>query len=202
MQTHWDEVYTRKAVDGVSWFRPHLDISLRFVAAAGLPPDARIVDVGGGAATLVDDLLDQGFRNLAVLDLAAPALAVVRQRLGTRAAFVDLVVGDATEPVFPDGSVDFWHDRAVFHFLTDPAARDAYLEQVRRCVRPGGRVLVSTFAPDGPTACSGLPVQRYDADGIHAAFGGEFVKLGEERETHRTPWGSEQAFAYCFCRRS
>jgi len=191
---HWEGVYTRKAVDAVSWYRPHLDTSLRFIDAAALAPDARIVDVGGGASSLVDDLLDRGFRNVAVVDLASAALAAVRARLGARAAAVDFVVGDATSALLPDASVDFWHDRAVFHFLTDPEARAAYIAQVRRCVKPGGLVLVSTFAPEGPVACSGLPVQRYDADGIHDAFGGTFEKLGETAENHRTPWGSEQAF--------
>lgn len=199
---HWESVYTRKAADQVSWFRPHLDRSLDFLATAGLASDARIVDVGGGASTLVDDLLDRGFSDLAVVDLSDAAMRVSRARLGARAAGVRWIVGDATTPLFPDASVDFWHDRAVFHFLTDPALRAAYIAEVRRVVRPGGRVLVATFSPDGPASCSGLPVERYDAATLHATFGAPFVKIGEAAERHQTPWGSEQAFAYCYCRRA
>lgn len=200
MGAHWEEVYRTKATDRVSRFRPHLDRSLAFVRNLGLSHDARIVDIGGGASTLVDDLQAEGFSNLAVLDLSASALDVSRRRLGERAAAVDWIVGDATAALLPAQSVDLWHDRAVFHFLTDPAARQAYVEQVRRVVRPGGAVVVATFAPDGPEKCSGLPVARYDADGIHAVFGSGFRKVGEERELHHTPAGGEQAFAYCFCR--
>lgn len=201
-EAHWQAVYGRKAPDEVSWYQPHLEKSLSFIRAAGLGTDARIVDVGGGASTLVDDLLDSGYRNLAVIDLADAALQAARNRLGERARWVDWVVGDVTTPLLPERSVDFWHDRAVFHFLTDGAARAAYLDQVVRCVKPGGSVLVATFALDGPERCSGLPVARYDADGIHAVFGDAFDKIGDAAETHETPWGSTQSFVYCFCRRT
>lgn len=199
-EVHWRNVYEQKEADAVSWYRAHLDVSLRFIGSAGLAPEARIVDVGGGASTLVDDLLDDGFTNVAVLDLAAPALDVARGRLGARAGKVDWIVGDATEPVLPEGSVDFWHDRAVFHFLTDARVRADYLAEVHRAVRVGGHVLVATFGLDGPEQCSGLPVARYDADSIHATFGDAFEKIGEARELHATPWGSKQSFVYCFCR--
>ncbi|MBK7076980.1 MAG: class I SAM-dependent methyltransferase [Myxococcales bacterium] len=199
---HWEQVYRSKRADEVSWYRPHLERSLAFIRAQQLPGDARIVDIGGGASTLVDDLLADGFRNLAVVDLAEAALAVARERLGPRAAEVDWIAGDVTTPLFADASVDFWHDRAVFHFLTDPAARAAYLAQVYRSVKPGGHVLVATFGLDGPERCSGLPVARYDAAGIHAVFGDAFVKVDEASEVHATPWGSSQAFVYCFCRRA
>lgn len=198
---HWRDVYERKPTDGVSWYRPHLETSLSFIEAAGLSRDARVVDIGGGAATLVDDLLARGFSNLAVVDIAEPALAKARARLGPEgAARVDWVVGDVTTPLLPAGSVDFWHDRAVFHFLTEPEAVAAYLAEVHRAVKPGGHVMVATFGPEGPERCSGLPVQRYSAEGIHRTFGEAFEKLGEASEVHETPWGSAQAFAYCFCR--
>ncbi len=198
---HWQSVYERKTSDEVSWYRPHLERSLEYIRAGGLPSDARIVDVGGGASTLVDDLLSEGYHNLAVIDLADSALQVARERLGTRAAQVDWVIGDVTKPLLPDLSVDFWHDRAVFHFLTDKDAQSAYLSQVTRCVKPGGRVLVATFGLDGPEQCSGLPVARYDGGGIHAVFGDAFDKLDEATEEHETPWGSAQSFVYCLCRR-
>jgi SAM-dependent methyltransferase len=201
-RNHWQEVWSKKAPDAVSWFRPHLERSLDFIRASGLTRDARIVDVGGGASTLVDDLLDEGFCNLAVVDLAEPALLAARARLAERAAAVDWIAGDITAKLLAEQSVDFWHDRAVFHFLTLPAARAAYLAQVVRCVKPGGHVLVATFGQDGPEECSGLPVVRYDAAGIHAVFGDSFDKVGEASELHTTPRGSSQSFVYCFCRRS
>ena len=200
--THWEQVYRDKRPDEVSWYRPHLERSLEFIRSQHLPADARIVDIGGGASTLVDDLLAAGFRNLAVVDLAPAALGVGRERLGPRAAMVDWIEGDVTTPLFGDATVDFWHDRAVFHFLTDAAARAAYLAQVHRSVKPGGHVMVATFGLDGPERCSGLPVARYDAAGIHAVFGDAFVKVDEASEVHATPWGSSQAFVYCFCRRA
>ena len=200
-QDHWQHVYEQKRPDEVSWYQPHLARSLAFIRAAGLAPGARIVDVGGGASTLVDDLLAEGYRNLAVVDLADAALAAARARLGDRAGQVDWIVGDVTKPLLPEASVDFWHDRAVFHFLTEVDARAAYLAQVARTVKPGGHVLVATFGLDGPQTCSGLPVARYDAPGIHAVFGEAFEKVGEAAEQHATPWGSVQSFVYCFCHR-
>jgi SAM-dependent methyltransferase len=198
---HWQDVYERKQPDEVSWFRPHLELSLGFLREAGLPGDARIVDVGGGASTFVDDLLDDGRSNLAVIDIAPAALAAARARLGERGDGVDWIVGDVTGPLLPEASVDFWHDRAVFHFLVDDEARAAYVRQVDRAVRPGGHVLVATFGLDGPERCSGLPVTRYDAPGIHGVFGAGFERIGQAEEVHDTPWGSQQAFVYCFCRR-
>lgn len=198
---HWQNIYSRKAPGEVSWYRPHLDKSLELIRSRQLEPDVRIVDVGGGASTLVDDLLDAGYRNVAVIDLADAALEVARERLGERAAWVDWIVGDVTTELLPERSVDFWHDRAVFHFLTQADARAAYLAQVIRAVQPGGHVLVATFGLDGPDECSGLPVARYDAPGIHAVFGDRFDKIGHASELHETPWGTIQSFVYCFCRR-
>lgn len=198
---HWEEVYEGKTPDEVSWYRPHLEHSLEFIQRCDLGVEARIVDVGGGASTLVDDLLALGHQNLAVVDLASSALARAQTRLGEPAEGIDWIAGDVTTPLLPEASVDFWHDRAVFHFLVDPVARAAYLAQVRRCLKPGGHCLVATFAPDGPERCSGLPVARYDAEGIHAVFGDSFEKLGSAKELHETPWGKAQSFTYCFCRR-
>lgn len=199
LQAHWQGVYTTKAPDAVSWYRPHLERSLGFVQALAPDPDARIVDVGGGASTLVDDLLAAGYRDLAVIDLAEAALATARARLGPRGDRVRWIAGDATTPLLAPGSVALWHDRAVFHFLTTEAERRAYVTQVRRAVRPGGHVVLATFAEDGPERCSGLPVCRYAPDALHAVFGEGFTKIGEDREVHTTPGGSVQAFAYCLC---
>ncbi len=199
-RTHWDRVYEGKAADQVSWYTPHLARSLAFIEAAGLAPDAAMLDVGGGASTLVDDLLARRFSDITVLDLSAAAVRKARERLGERAASVRWVVGDVTEVELPEASVDFWHDRAVFHFLREEEARRRYVASVRRAVKPGGHVLVATFGPDGPERCSGLDVLRYGAEEIHAEFGPAFRKVGSATEEHTTPGGSVQQFVYCYCR--
>jgi SAM-dependent methyltransferase len=199
-QAHWDAVYRTKSTNEVSWYRPHLDRSLEFIAAASLPAAAAIIDVGGGAATLVDDLLDRGFSDMTVLDLAPAAIERAKERLGDRAARVKWIIGDVTEVGLPEHSIDFWHDRAVFHFLRDEEARRRYVASVRRAVKPGGHVLVATFGPEGPERCSGLEVVRFTEEGIHAEFGGAFRKVASTTESHTTPWGSVQQFVYCYCR--
>ena len=224
---HWETVYRNKAVDQVSWFQPHAETSLRLIetllADAGpsqggecapsggseqrerggrfLNRAARIIDVGAGASVLVDDLLDAGYQHLTVLDIAASALAVSRARLGERAAQVDWRVGDVTTVALPEAGFDIWHDRAVFHFLTDAADRRRYVDQVLRAVRPGGHVIVATFGLEGPLQCSNLDVCRYAPDGLHGEFGGAFELLGHHAEMHHTPAGRDQAFVYCYCRR-
>lgn len=199
---HWNEIYGQKGPQGVSWYKPHLDRSLEFLERAGLRSDAAILDVGGGASTFVDDLWARGFRNVTVLDLSESAIDQAKARLGPRAEGVMWLVGDVTEMVLPEAHYDFWHDRAVFHFLTQPAPRERYVEAVRHALKPHGHIVVATFGPGGPEHCSGLPVVRYDADGIHAEFGDEFRQVDAASELHLTPWGSEQEFVYCYCRMS
>lgn len=199
-QEHWDAIYGQKRPNEVSWYRPHLERSLRFIDHAGLRKDAAILDVGGGASTLVDDLLDQGFMNVSVLDLSEGAIAQAKARLGARAAAVTWIVGDVTQVELPERHYDFWHDRAVFHFLTEESARLQYIQMVRHALKPGGHIVVATFGPSGPDHCSGLPVVRYTPEGVHAQFGGQFNKVGSDSETHQTPWGTEQEFVYCYCR--
>lgn len=200
-KSHWEQVYETKAPDAVSWYAPHLDESLQFIRRTGVALDAHIVDVGGGESTLVDDLLDAGHQHISVLDISAKALEVCRARLGERAAGVSWLVADALEHSFDAGSVDVWHDRAVFHFLTDPRQREAYVAQVMRALKPGGFAIVGTFGPLGPTQCSGLPVTRYSSDELHEQFGAAFHLLDHSTSVHTTPWGSSQQFVYCFCRR-
>lgn len=201
-KAHWERVYGTRATDSVSWYQPHADRSLRLIEQAGIGPEAALIDVGGGASTLVDDLLARGFRDLTVLDLSEAALQAARKRLGARADAVQWRVADITTAALPAHGIDLWHDRAVFHFLTAPADRQAYVRQVLRSVRPGGHVIVATFAEDGPLQCSGLPVMRYDADGLHAEFGAAFTLVGHEREAHHTPLGTTQQFTYCYCRKA
>ena len=198
---HWEAVYEKKAADQVSWYAPHLGRSLAFLDEERLPLDAGIIDVGGGASTFVDDLLARGYRNVTVLDLSQKAIDTARARLGKAGEAVRWIVGDITQTELPAAAYDFWHDRAVFHFLRDEDARRRYVAAVRRALKPGGHILVATFGPEGPERCSGLDVVRYDADQLHDEFGGEFEKVASAVEVHKTPWGSEQQFVYCYCRR-
>ncbi len=200
-EDHWDNVYATKASDRVSWHAPHLGQSLKLIESVGLPKTAEIIDVGGGTSTLPADLLDRGFHNLTVLDISSKALEEAKSALGDRSGAVNWVVGDVTRAPLPEARYDLWHDRAVFHFLTDPADQEAYVRQVARCLAPGGHVIVATFGAEGPEQCSGLDVVRYDDTSLLARFGATFGRVRCEEEHHVTPWGSEQQFVYCLCRR-
>ncbi|MEJ8855883.1 class I SAM-dependent methyltransferase [Variovorax robiniae] len=198
-QSHWDRVYTTRSPQEVSWFQPHAQQSLDLIRRISGDRPSHVIDVGGGASTLVDDLLQLEQFDLSVLDISSAALDVARQRLGASASRVHWLVGDITRATLPAKAFDIWHDRAVFHFLTDPAQREAYVSQVRRAVRPGGHVIVAAFGPDGPLQCSGLPVMRYAPDALHAEFGGAFELLEHMTESHHTPGGAIQQFVYCHC---
>jgi len=197
---HWEAVYGQQAADRVSWYRPHLERSIAFVEGARLAKDAAIIDVGGGTSTLVDDLLDHGYADVTVLDISPKAISGARQRLGSRAEAVTWFVADITHGKLPEHRFDFWHDRAVFHFLRDPEARRRYVLAVRHSLKPGGHIVVATFGPQGPEKCSGLEVMRYSADELHGEFGSPFEKVASCEEVHLTPWGTEQEFVYCYCR--
>ena len=199
-QEHWDRVYTSRNAREVSWFQPHLERSLAFIEAANVGPTSAVIDVGGGASTFVDDLLARGFENVTVLDVSRAALDASRARLGERAARVHWLCADVTKASLPEAAYDFWHDRAVFHFLRDREARERYVAAVRRSLKPGGHVVVATFGPHGPEQCSGLEVMRYSPEELHAEFGPHFAGLASATETHVTPWGAEQEFIYCYCR--
>lgn len=197
---HRETLYQTRATAAVSWFQPHAVSSLRLIErCAGT--GAEVIDVGGGASVRVDDLLDAGYRHVTVLDLAESALAASRARLGERAEAVEWIAGDITRVDLPAARYDVWHDRAVFHFLTDPVDRARYVEQVLRAVKPGGHVIVAAFGSGGPLQCSGRDVVRYDPGALHAEFGAPFRLLGHEIETHHTPAGKEQEFVYCYCLR-
>ena len=198
---HWEKVYTTKAPDNVSWFQPHAETSMRLIHNAGLGRDAAIIDVGGGASTLVDDLLDDGYRALNVLDLSGAALDEIRRRLGAKGESVRWMEADITQAEFENDSFDIWHDRAVFHFLTTDEDRKAYVKQVLRALKPGGRVIMATSGSNGPTQCSGLPVMRYAPEELHSKFGEAFSLLAHEEQLHHTPFGTDQQFIYCMCRK-
>jgi SAM-dependent methyltransferase len=199
-QDHWEHIYTTKAPDQVSWYAPHLSASLELIERAAAARTAAIIDVGGGESTLVDDLLARGYEDVTVLDISQTAIEANRKRLGGRAEQIHWLAADITRVELPASRFDVWHDRAVFHFLTDSEARAAYVRQVARAVRLGGHVIVGTFGPEGPTRCSGLEVVRYDADSLHDEFGRRFRLLEHSKQMHETPFGTVQQFLYCFCR--
>ncbi len=198
--THWDNVYATKGEAEVSWFQDNPAISLDMIRAANPDHRAAIIDIGGGASRLVDALLQDGYRDLAVLDLSANALDAAKKRLGRAASTVDWIVADATAWQ-PAKTYDVWHDRAAFHFLTDPRDRAAYVERLRSAIAPGGQIIIATFAPDGPEKCSGLPVQRHDSASLAAELGPEFELVETRSEIHQTPWHSTQAFQFSRFRR-
>ncbi len=200
-QEHWDDVYRTKSADSVSWHQPTPGPSLRVLDQSDVPPTASVIDVGGGASSLVDCLIERGWSDLTVLDIAAPALEVARTRLGPAASRVSWQVADITA-WHPDRPYDVWHDRAVLHFLTEENQRAAYRRALEAGTTAGSLVIIATFAPDGPERCSGLPVRRYDAVTLSKELGHQFVLDREWREEHRTPGGSVQAFQWCVFRRT
>jgi len=199
VEAHWENVFGSKAADQVSWYRPHLEISLDLIERRAPERSAAIIDVGAGESTLVDDLLARGYRDLTVLDVSHTAIDATRKRLGSAADRVRWITGDITRADLASGSFDVWHDRAVFHFLTDPGERKLYVDSVLKAVKRGGHVIVSTFGPQGPVKCSGLDVMRYDAHALHDQFGKRFRIEESTEELHHTPWGTAQQFVYCCC---
>lgn len=202
LKTHWEHIYRSKPPTQVSWYQEHAQFSLQYIRNTGIPKTAHIIDVGGGASTLVDDLITEGFKNITVLDISGAALQLARQRLGVKARDVNWIEADITYADLPHQAYDLWHDRAVFHFLTQLADRQRYVDRVRQAVRPGGHVIVATFATDGPDHCSGLEVMRYNSESLYSEFDGDFDLVSSSRETHHTPFGTEQKFIYCYCRKA
>jgi SAM-dependent methyltransferase len=199
-KTHWETVYSTKGETEVSWFQDDPAPSLELIDRAGSKRDSHIVDIGGGASRLVDRLVDRGFTHVTVLDISATALAVAKARLGTRAGEVQWVVADATAWQVAQ-RFDLWHDRAAFHFLVDPADRAAYIARLRQALSPGGHAIIATFAKDGPEKCSGLPVQRYDAEALARELGDGFALIESRSHDHATPWNSNQRFQFSMFQR-
>ena len=198
---HWDNVYRTRQSNEVSWFQPIPTRSLELISHAGLLPDSSIIDIGGGDSMLVDALVAQGFRQLTVLDVADAALERARARLGPLASEVAWRVADVTRAELPAAAYDLWHDRAVFHFLLDAEERRHYVDAASSALRAGATLIMSTFALDGPTRCSGLEVQRYDADGLAREFGDQFELVDQVAHVHHTPSGGEQRFTFAVMRR-
>lgn len=196
-ETHWNRVYTDKAVTQVSWFQLHASQSIQLIQSLKLEPDAAIIDVGAGASILADELLDLGYRHLTVLDISNVALRQSQQRLGDRAHLIHWKVADLLSVELPPESYQVWHDRAVFHFLTQPQEQKRYIQQVKKAVQPLGYVIMATFAEDGPVQCSGLAVQRYSVAQLQQQFAEpDFRLVTSVQNVHITPNGQVQKFNY------
>ncbi len=194
---HWEQVYSSKPSERLGWYKPRLQTSLEWISALGLDRDAPVIDVGGGASTLVDDLLERGYTAITVLDLAESALDLIKARLGERRTAVTWLCGDITLLELPENAYELWHDRAVLHFLTEQEDQERYRENLCRALRPGGHIIIGTFAPEAPPRCSGLPVQRYDLERIQQKLGRDFELQRHTKEMHVTPGGVEQMYLYC-----
>ena len=198
---HWRQVYEAKRPEEVSWYQGSPAPSLAALDRYGARPGMALVDVGAGASMLTDALLDRGWDNVTLVDVSEPALEAVRLRLGPRAAAIRREVADIRH-WRPDRAFDVWHDRAVFHFLTEPEDRAGYKRALDEGTHPGSQVIIATFAPDGPEQCSGLPVVRYDAAVLAAEIGSAYRLVEGWRQTHATPWGAEQHFQWAVLRRA
>jgi SAM-dependent methyltransferase len=201
-KNHWEKVYADKLSEKLGWYKPHLQTSLTWIKELNLGADAPIIDVGGGASTLVDDLLDAGYRSITVLDISDNALSSTRARLGKRADLVTWLTGDIASIELPAHQYRLWHDRAAFHFLTEHDQQRKYRDALLKALKPGGHLIIGTFAPEAPPKCSGLPVQRYNQDQLSATLGGEFELVRHKKELHITPGGVEQMYLYCHFRKT
>ena len=201
-KTHWESIYKTKSSKEVSWYVPHLEKSLELILKLGLSKDAEIIDVGGGASTLPDDLLANGFKNITVLDISSEALKVSKNRLGNKANSFHWLEADVTQVVFKPNHYDLWHDRAVFHFLTKPEDRQKYIGNLNKALKQGGYVLIATFGPNGPLKCSGLEIVRYSVESLQKELGEAFRLEKQSVEIHQTPFGTMQEFLYGLFRKN
>jgi len=197
---HWEKVYTKKSPSEVSWYQTHPGISLELIASSGIDHSAKIIDVGAGASVLVDKLLEADYKDISVLDISSKAIDHAKERLGDQSEKVTWVVTDITE-FKPSQQYDLWHDRAVFHFLTDENDRHKYVEALKKALKPGGHLIISAFSLEGPPKCSGLDVERYDAEKMKQELGDEFEFITSVNESHMTPWQAKQEFIYGYFKR-
>ena len=195
---HWEHVYKTKKFDSVSWYKPHLDLSLSIIKELQPNRNKSIMDIGGGQSTLLNDLILEGYTNLNLIDISATAVNFQKKRFKANQEKITWHIGDITKYSFFDQKFDFWHDRAVFHFLTNSTNRKKYKNLLLKSVKKGGHVLISTFGSDGPSKCSGLPVERYNSEKLSKELGKEFKLLGSKLEEHCTPFDTTQQFLYCW----
>jgi SAM-dependent methyltransferase len=196
--THWEKVYQTKNFDSVSWYTSHLKSSLSIISELSTDINKSIIDIGGGESTLLDDLIIKGHTNLSVIDISPSAIKFLQNRLKAHLDKIGWHIGDITDYKFSDNQFDLWHDRAVFHFLTDVESRSKYKKLLYKAVKKDGYVVVATFGPDGPLKCSGLTVERYSAKKLDKELGVNFKLLGSKLEEHHTPFNTIQQFLYCW----
>jgi SAM-dependent methyltransferase len=199
---HWQQVYSTRQTDNLGWYKPHLTTSMSWIKALNLAPEDPVIDVGGGVSTLVDDLLELDYQSVSVLDISDHAISAARQRLAKKAAMVTWLVGDITSIDLPTNYYKLWHDRAVFHFLTEQEQQQKYRHNLLKSLKPGGYLVIGTFAPEAPAICSGLPVQRYSPEQLVKALGEELELMRHHKELHITPGGVEQMYLYCQFRKT
>jgi 2-polyprenyl-3-methyl-5-hydroxy-6-metoxy-1,4-benzoquinol methylase len=201
MKSHWENIYSTKQLQEVSWYQPTPATSLALIEMLNLSADAKIIDIGGGDSLLVDNLLAHGFENISVLDISKRALERAQRRIGQdNAAKVNWIEADVSS-FDPEGFYDVWHDRAVFHFLTDTAAVAHYVKIASEHIKKGGYLIIATFAEDGPLKCSGLHIQQYSEESLVSVFAENFEALKIFKEMHKTPSGTEQSFVFALLRR-
>lgn len=198
---HWENIYKTKSSKDVSWYAPHLEKSLQLIFGLNLSKDAEVIDVGGGASTLPDDLLAKGYRNISVLDISSEAIKVSKDRLGNQSNLIHWIEADVTQAALKENHYDLWHDRAVFHFLTRSDDRQKYVHNLNKALKPGGYVLLATFGPNGPLKCSGLEIVRYSSESLRGEMGEKFKLEKYFTEIHKTPFNTTQEFLYCLFRK-
>jgi len=201
LREHWEKAYLTNPPEKLGWYKPHLETSLKWIMELNLGEDANIIDVGSGVSTLVDDLLNNGYRSITVVDLSKKALELAKERLGEKAVQVTWLNEDILSFPLPACHYELWHDRAVFHFLTTPEQRQQYQNNLLKALEPGGHLIIATFAPEAPSKCSGLPVERYSVDKLESMLGSEFELKRHDQELHVTPGGVEQMYLYCHFQR-
>jgi len=198
---HWEQTYSSNQTETLGWYSPHLQTSLSWIQELDLDASAPIIDVGGGASTLVDDLLEADHRSITVLDISDKALSLARVRLGEKAKLVKWFEGNIISLDLPTQYYELWHDRAVFHFLTGAGQQDKYRDRLLSALKPGGHLIIGTFTTEAPPKCSGLPVQRYSLKQLENILGEEFELKRHNKELHITPGGVEQMYLYCHFRK-
>ena len=200
-KNHWEQVYATRMAEKLGWYKPRLDTSLAWIEELDLDKSAPIIDMGGGASTLVDDLVDAAYESITVFDISQSALDVAKKRLGRQSELVMWLSGDITSYTLPPNRFELWHDRAMFHFLTEKDQQEAYRANLISALKPGGRLIIGVFAPEAPPKCSGLPVQRYDHEQLAATLGSELELVRQHKEMHVTSGSVEQLYLYCLFRR-
>ena len=195
-KTHWENIYHTKDFAQVSWFKPHLTASLEIILGLAIQKGDPVIDVGGGASTLVDDLLEAGFQDITILDISKKALEVSQKRLGQQSKKIKWIEGDVTQTELPEQHYEIWHDRAVFHFLTNSEDRRRYIDALEYSLKAGGHVIVATFSLKGPERCSGLEIVRYSPESLQLELGKRFKLIKSFAESHKTPFGTTQEFMY------